>query len=227
MFGFILVNKPKGISSFRVVSVVRGIIRAITGQKLKVGHSGTLDPQASGLLLLAIGKATKEIPKQIKKDKTYLVTMYLGKTSTTGDSEGLIEYYSDKKPSIEDIEHVLNKFVGEINQTPPIYSAIKINGQRSYKLARKGEKPQLESRRVIIEHNKPLFYKYPLVVFESKVSSGTYIRSLVEDIGSKLETKAYMSDLVRTEIGNYKLGDALDFEKLNFDTIESKLFSIP
>jgi len=226
MQGLLLIDKPSGISSFRVVSRVRGIIRAQTNQKLKVGHSGTLDPMPTGLLLLAIGAHTKKLAELIKQDKTYEVTMYLGKVSTTGDSEGEVNDSSDIVPKKSQIKEVMKDFTGLIMQTPPIYSAIKINGQRAYDLARKGKQVKIEPRQVEIKSIKLTDYEYPLVKFTAEVSSGTYIRSLVQDMGSQLGSGAYMSDLRRTKIGPYKLEDAVVLDDLDYSKIEQHLFTL-
>jgi tRNA pseudouridine55 synthase len=213
--GILLVDKPEGVSSFGVVSKVRGCARALTGiKKIKVGHSGTLDPAATGLLVIAVGSYTKRIPELIKKDKTYEVTMRLGQTSTTADKEGDITVVSDTIPTIAQLEAALQAFVGDIMQTPPAFSAIKVNGQRAYDLARKGHEVKLEPRPAKIYSTTLISYEYPFVRFDSEVGSGTYIRSLVEDIGAKLGTGAYMSDLRRTKVGQFNLEEAVELSKI-------------
>lgn len=222
-----MIDKPAGISSFKVVSRVRGIIKSHTGDKLKVGHSGTLDPMATGLLLLAIGSTyTKKLTGLVKKDKTYEATMFLGKTSTTGDSEGQITEKSAIVPAKNQITEALHKFTGVIRQTPPIYSAIKVNGQRAYDLARRGKKVQLEPRKVEIMSIQLLDYDYPLVNFRCEVSSGTYIRSLVEGIGKHLKCGAYMSGLRRTKIGEYGIDDAVLIDGLDYSKISKHIFTL-
>ncbi len=224
--GFLLVNKPAGISSFGAVYKVRKLLKDITGEKYKVGHSGTLDPAATGLLILAIGKSTKLIPGLITNNKEYLVTMMLGFKSTTGDSEGEISKISKIQPDIAQVEQAMKQFVGDITQTPPIYSAVKVNGQRAYKLARQGKQPEIKPRIVNIEYIKDVKYVYPNISFLCKVSSGTYIRSLVEDIGKKLDTEAYMTSLCRTTIGDYSLGDAIDLDKISTENLQKNLFTL-
>lgn len=226
MEGYLLIDKPKGISSFGVVARIRWLIKSETGHKVKVGHSGTLDPSATGLLILAVGSYTKKLSDLIKKDKTYEVTMLLGQTSTTGDAEGEINQISSKKPTEIDIKKALQALEGDIMQTPPAFSAIKINGQRAYSLARKGQMVKLTPRPVKIYSNELTFYKYPTVNFISKVSSGTYIRSLVEDLGKNLGTSAYMSDLRRTKIANYNIEQAKKIEDLNIETISKHLITL-
>ena len=223
MQGFLLVDKPTGISSFGVVARVRGIIKAQTGQKLKVGHSGTLDPAASGLLILAIGAYTKKIPQLIKQDKTYEAEITLGKTSSTGDKEGELTKISNKKPSVLQIKETLKLYSGQIEQTPPIYSAIKINGVRAYHLARQEKQFDMPKRLVIIHKIELINYDYPNLIIKTDVSSGTYIRSLVEDIGSTLKIGAYTSDLRRISIGEYQVDSAISLEGLTYTQIEQAL----
>jgi tRNA pseudouridine55 synthase len=215
MDGVLLVDKPKGWTSFDVVAKVRGVIRRETGQKKpKVGHTGTLDPLATGLLVLLLGSYTKKATELSKLDKIYQVTMKLGEISTTADEEGEKTKTSREKPEVNTIEQVMKQFTGEIEQVPPIYSAIKVEGQRAYKLARAGKEVKLEPRTVKIYSIKLIDYTYPTMKFITKVSSGTYIRSLVEDIGKQLGTGAYMSDLRRTQVGEFELKDAVLIEDL-------------
>ena len=212
--GILLVDKPKGWSSFDVVAKVRSVLKKETGKKIKVGHTGTLDPEATGLLIIVVGSYCKRASEFSKLDKTYEVTMKLGETSSTGDSEGVITTVSNRNPTIDELETACKTFVGEIMQTPPVYSAIKINGQRAYKLARKGQKVEIEPRKITIYSLEMTDYSYPFVKFTTKVSSGTYIRSLVEDIGKKLGTGAYMSDLRRTYVGNFSIDQATAIEDI-------------
>jgi tRNA pseudouridine55 synthase len=226
MNGILLIDKPEAISSFGVVAKVRGILRAKTGiKKIKVGHTGTLDPAATGLLILAVGNYTKNVPELIKQDKIYQVTMCLGKESSTGDKEGEISQVSATKPTKEQIELALANFTGEIMQTPPRFSAIKINGQRAYDLARKGQEVVLEPRKVKIYSNELAEYIYPIVKFSSHVGSGTYIRSLVADVGNYLGVGAYMSDLRRTQIGSYSIDNSVSLESLNTENIQNYFLS--
>ena len=257
----ILIDKPAGISSFGVVAKVRGYLRAKYGKKVKVGHTGTLDPFATGLLILLTGKMTKRSGEFLKLDKVYEATLRLGYTSTTGDPEGEITKYiptNDESggviskhckganshfdnghgrvsgteipgrvrltrcenddcepctsrngtPDLSTIKSVLRPFTGKIEQTPPRYSAIKINGQRAYKLARKGADFEMPTREVEIYDIETLEYRYPELRVRCHVSSGTYIRTLAEDIGKALNTGAYLTALRRTQIANYKVADA-------------------
>jgi tRNA pseudouridine55 synthase len=223
MDGLLLVDKPAGWTSFDVVAKLRGLIRAETGQKIKIGHTGTLDPMATGLLVLVLGSYTKRAGEFSKLDKTYEAELTLGRVSTTGDGEGELTQKSTHQPTLEEIQKVLNKFVGEINQVPPAFSAIKVGGQRAYKLARAGKKVVIEPRQVKIYSITNLKYDYPKLRFVTEVSSGTYIRTLAEDIGQKLSTGAYLSDLRRTEVGKFDVKDARQLGKLNFQTLESHL----
>lgn len=212
----ILVDKPKGWTSFDVVGKIRSNLRKKTGQKIKVGHAGTLDPLATGLLIILVGRATKSQDNFMKKDKVYEVEMKLGENSVTADEEGEKTKVSDYQPEMEEVLKVIRSFVGEISQIPPAYSAIKINGQRAYKLARAGKDVEIEPRKVTIYSVDDIKYEYPIVSFTTKVSSGTYIRSLVTDIGEKLKTGAYMTNLRRTKIGDFSLVDAKsDIDNLN------------
>lgn len=227
MQGILLVDKPKGWTSFDAVNYVRKIVATAEGKKpknTKVGHTGTLDPLASGLLVLLVGKDyTRRAGELSKADKTYEVTMRLGQTSTTGDGEGEKISGNGRVPNQEEVEAALKGFVGEGMQTPPQYSAIKVNGQRAYHLARQGKPVTLEPRKIIIRNIRLKKYVYPLVEFTAEVSSGTYIRSLVEDVGRALGTGAYMSDLCRTRVDEFSLTDAIAVQQLDADTVASRL----
>ena len=207
-----LIDKPAGMSSFGVVARVRRKLRETHGKKVKVGHTGTLDPFATGLLIILAGKATKKSDEFLKKDKEYEATILLGKTSTTGDIEGEISDVSEKVPSLDEVKKACEKFVGEIEQTVPVFSAVKINGERAYKLARKGKEVEMPTRKVTIFSLEILEYKYPELKIRTHVSSGTYIRTLGEDIGKALETGAYLTALRRTKIADYSVEDALKLD---------------
>lgn len=227
--GILLVDKPKTWTSFDVVNFVRRIVANANGTKprnTKVGHCGTLDPLATGLLVLVVGKEyTRRAGEFTKKDKIYEVELKLGETSTTGDAEGELTSVSDAIPAENAVLEALDTFQGEIMQTPPIYSAMKVNGQRAYKLARAGKEVELEARPVTIHQNQLTSYEYPIIKFTSHVSSGTYIRSLVEDIGKQLETGAYMTELRRTSIGDFSIADAISVENLDAEIIQKNLIS--
>ena len=208
----IFVDKPSGMSSFGAVARVRRILTQREGHKVKVGHTGTLDPFATGLLILLAGKATKKAPELTKKDKVYEATIRLGATSTTGDPEGEITETGAKLPTREEIEAVLPQFRGEIQQTPPAFSAIKVNGQRAYKLARAGKDVEIPSRTVTIYELGILDYDAPLLKIRTHVSSGTYIRTLAEDLGKALGCGAYCAELRRTKIADYDITELPLFE---------------
>jgi len=227
MQGILLVDKPAGWTSFDVVNYVRRMVANAEGKRpksVKVGHTGTLDPFATGLLVLLIGKDyTKRAGELSKANKTYEVTMRLGQTSTTGDPEGELQFVGKQIPSLEEIETAIQQFIGEISQTPPAYSAIKINGQRAYKLARAGKEVIIEPRKVTISSLAIANYAYPEVKLTTEVSSGTYIRALVEDIGKKLETGAYTTALRRSKVGEFDIKDATPVKEKDLTNLLIKL----
>lgn len=213
-----LVDKPAGWTSFDVVAKIRNTLeknyREKTGKrkKFKVGHAGTLDPFATGLLVILLGDECKNAQNYLKLDKTYEFTAELGKTSTTGDPEGELTEVNDNKPSSEEIEKALKKFTGEISQKPPAYSAIKVDGKRAYKLAREGKEVEIPARKVTINKLERVDYEYPYLKCVCDVSSGTYIRTLVEDIGKELSTGAFCKELRRTKVGEWQIENAKTLE---------------
>jgi tRNA pseudouridine55 synthase len=221
--GIILIDKPAGWTSFDVVAKVRGMIRKRyldkgekpTKRQLRVGHAGTLDPFATGLLIILLGDECKNASQFLKLDKVYEATIRLGQTSTTGDPEGDITDISSEKPSPEAIEAALGRFRGEITQVPPIFSAIKVGGQRAYKLAHRGEAVEMPPRQVTVHSLELVSYAYPELRIRAHVSSGTYIRTLAEDIGKALGTGAYCSWLRRTNIASYDIKNATAVEALD------------
>jgi tRNA pseudouridine55 synthase len=231
----LLIDKPKEWTSFDVVAKIRGILRSLHPQnqstesvlakvkppKIRVGHAGTLDPLATGLLVILVGKATKRQDDYMKKDKVYEVTVRLGSTSNTGDDEGEKTHVSDDIPSLDEVRKTILQFIGKIQQIPPAYSAIKIDGQRAYKLARAGKDVQIKPRGVTIYSIEQIEYEYPMLTFTTKVSSGTYIRSLVTDIGERLRVGAYMSDLRRTQIGDFDVADAMTIDQMTPEHLSS------
>ena len=212
MEAIIFVDKPSGMSSFGVVARVRRILSQQEGHKVKVGHTGTLDPFATGLLILLAGKATKKAPELTKKDKVYEATIRLGETSTTGDPEGETVKTDAKLPTKDEIEKALRQFTGKIEQRPPAFSAIKINGQRAYKLARAGKDFEIPTRTIEIYELELVDYNEPELKIRTHVSSGTYIRTLAEDIGKALGCGAYCSELRRTKIADYDIAELPLFE---------------
>ncbi len=218
MNGLLLVNKPIGISSFDVIRA----LRRQTGVR-KIGHAGTLDPLASGLMLMLFGTACKQAQVLTKLDKRYEAVARLGLTSTTGDEEGEKLAGTDRVPTADEVQAALRQLTGEITQVPSAYSAIKIDGQEAYKRMRAGEKVVMPSRQVTVYENTLQSYEYPAVEFGARVSSGTYIRTLAQDMGEILGTGAYLTGLVRTQIGDYFLHDAVVLEEANEALVSQNL----
>lgn len=206
--GILLIDKPAGMSSFGVVARIRRVLSAQAGKKIKVGHTGTLDPFATGLMILVVGKECKNAGQYSKLDKVYEATFRLGQTSSTGDPEGEITDISNRQPSRQDIEKAASQFTGDIMQRPPIFSALKIGGQRAYKLARDGQTVDIPERPVTIHSLEVVDYAYPDIKIRTHVSSGTYIRSLAVDMGQALGTGAYCSQLRRTAISKWDVTQA-------------------
>lgn len=207
--GILLVDKPAGMSSFKVVAIVRSRLTKHYGRKIKVGHTGTLDPFATGLMILVIGKECKNAANYSKLDKVYEASFILGAKSTTGDPEGEITQVSDEIPTEDALRQAVRSFKGEITQRPPMFSAIKIDGQRAYKLAREGKQFEVPLRNVKINEIELISYNYPRFEIRADVSSGTYIRTLAEDIGEYLGVGAYCKDLRRTSINKWRVEDAI------------------
>jgi tRNA pseudouridine55 synthase len=220
--GFILINKPIGPTSHDIVSQ----LRKITGIK-KIGHAGTLDPFASGLLIVAIGReATRGIDKFVKLDKEYLAVLKLGAVSDTYDPEGKIEIKNNiAAPAESKIVAVLEKFLGEQEQVPPMFSAKKINGQKLYNLARQGKIVQRQPNKIKIYNLEIVNYCWPKLTLKIRCSSGTYIRSLGNDIGESLGCGAYVAELTRTIVGSYLLDDCVDIETVDKKNWTKYLFS--
>ncbi len=222
MDGFLNVHKPTGMTSYDVVHQIKRI-----ASEPHVGHGGTLDPLASGVLLVALGKMTRLLEYVLKRDKSYRATLELGKTSDSYDREGKIEIRNTpRQPELQEVENVLNGFVGKIEQLPPAFSAVHIDGTKAYKLARKGVLFTTPSREIEIYGIQLLRYRYPLVEMDVSCSTGTYIRSLAHDIGQTLETGAILSELCRLSIGEkIKLENAVPLETLTTETLPSFLMS--
>jgi tRNA pseudouridine55 synthase len=205
----IAINKPIGPTSFDIVAKVR----KITNTK-KVGHAGTLDPLASGVLVVAVGREdTKKISSIVEKEKEYVAEVTLGEESSTDDNEGEKLLINGSVPELGDIKAVLLHFIGEIYQVPPIFSAMKINGKRAYKLAREGKEVEMKSRKVEIKEIELLEYTYPILKIRVVTGPGVYIRSLARDIGRELGTGAYMSGLIRTRVGEFTIDKAKTIEE--------------
>lgn len=215
--GIILIDKPTEMTSFGVVARVRRVLTQAAQKKVKVGHTGTLDPFATGLMILVVGKECKNAEKYSKLDKVYEATFHLGQISTTGDTEGELTDVSDIKPTQAQVESALVRFQGEIMQRPPIFSAIKIDGKRAYKLARDGQEVEIPERKITIHSLELIDYAYPELKIRTHVSSGTYIRSLCVDIGTILGTGAYCTALRRTKIADYDITQAKQLSDLGID----------
>ncbi len=212
--GILLVNKPKGMTSHDVVDAAR----AALGIR-KIGHAGTLDPMATGLLILLVGSATKLSNRFSGLDKDYEATMCLGKITSTGDAEGKILEERPVEVSEEDVRAAFERFVGEIEQVPPMVSAIRHKGKRLYELARKGIVVERKPRRVTIYKLEITRLNLPEIDFFVSCSKGTYIRKLCEDIGEALGCGAYQSRLHRVRIGNFHITDAVNVEDINEDSV--------
>jgi len=219
------IYKPKGPTSNDIVQK----IRRITGIK-KVGHAGTLDPLATGVLVVGVGReATKKLGDIVKKEKEYIATIKLGMTSTTDDAEGSKqkilepavsteasrEGWAEGHPKLPKIKTTLKQFQGKIKQVPPIFSAIKVKGKEAYKLARKGQKPKLEARLVEIKKIEILTYRWPYLKLKVITGPGFYVRSLARDIGEKLQTGAYLSNLERTRVGQFTKEKSIKLDQLH------------
>lgn len=210
MDGILIINKPKGYTSHDIVNVLRKKLNT-----RKIGHTGTLDPNATGVLPILIGQATKVSKYLIEHNKEYIAELKLGEQTTTGDLEGkIINKKEVKDINKERIEEVLKKFIGEQLQTPPIYSAIKVNGKKAYEYARSNEAVVLEPRKVNISNIKLLDYKDNVITYKVNCSKGTYIRVLCEEIAQNLGTLGTMQNLVRTKVDKFKIEDAIELEKV-------------
>ena len=220
MFGFLNVYKPKGKTSHDVVAILRRVTKI-----KQIGHTGTLDPFAEGVLPICIGKATRLI-EYLNDDKAYIGTVQLGKSTTTYDLEGETVDVSDKTPDLEEIENELNNFRGDIEQLPPIYSAIKVNGKKLYEYARKGEEVEIKPRSVNISDLKILNYDQENRILELyiKCSKGTYIRSIAHDLGKNLGCFGHLIKLVRVKAGDFEVENSIKLEDLtDIETVQKHL----
>lgn len=210
-------KKPYGWTSFQVVSKVRSAIsKKLHVKKMKVGHAGTLDPLATGVLIVCTGKSTKLIDELQSHTKEYIATLKLGATTPSYDKETEEDaVYPTEHITKELVETVLQRFIGTIEQTPPEYSAVKINGKRAYEFARKGKSVELKPKTLVIDSIELLECNFPEIVIRVVCSKGTYIRALARDIGRELQSGAYLTGLVRTRIGEYKIDECLDPETFN------------
>jgi tRNA pseudouridine55 synthase len=219
MFGLLNLCKPSGLTSRDVVNRVQRLVKPH-----KVGHAGTLDPLASGVLVVCVGPATRLIEYVQRMPKRYLATFLLGRESETEDIEGAVTELADPPvPTAEQVRGVLPRFVGCIQQLPPAYSALKVDGKRAYALARRGEAPDLQPRPIEVHSIDLVDYSYPQLLLDIRCGSGTYVRSLGRDIARALGTQAVMSALVRTEIGPFQNTGALRGDDITPQSIDREL----
>jgi len=224
MFGFLDINKPAGPTSHDIVAAVRRHL----GRKVKVGHAGTLDPFADGVLVVCVGQATRLADYVQAQAKRYRAEITLGATSSTDDPEGEILLWPDVTPPAADATaSVIKNFVGEIEQVPPAHSAVHVNGERAYKLARAGHDVELSARKVSIHSIDLVRYDYPTLTIDVSCGSGTYIRSLARDIGEALGVGGYCSRLTRTAVGSFSIDDAVAIEDISpIDCLISPLVAL-
>lgn len=219
-FGILNINKPKGITSHDVVSRLRKILNM-----KQIGHTGTLDPIAQGVLPICIGKATRII-EYLSTNKSYKATAILGIGTNTYDLEGEIIYKKPTKVSKQEVEKALSNFEGEIEQTPPAFSAIKVKGKKLYEYARKGQDIEIPKRKIKITQIELIDFKegeYPEIVFNVDCSGGTYIRSIIHDIGEELGCKAVMADLIRTGSGGFNIENSITLDEVDASNIINPL----
>lgn len=222
MEGIIIIDKPKGYTSHDIVNIVRKKLNI-----KKVGHTGTLDPNATGVLPILVGEATKVSKYLVEHNKTYLATLKLGERTSTGDEEG--EILEEKEiPKLDEIyiNTILQKFIGKQMQTPPMYSAIKINGKKAYEYARDGERIKIEPREIEIKSICLINFANGEIEFKVECSKGTYIRTLCEDIAEQMKTVGYMKNLIRIQVDIFAINQAITIEELNKDKIREKIISI-
>ena len=213
--GIIPVNKPQDWTSFDVVNKIKHLLKI-----KKVGHLGTLDPMATGVLLVTVNKATKLFDLMQEKKKTYIAKFEFGYSTDTLDATGKIEQQTDNLPSIEMLNSIKADFIGEIDQIPPKYSAKSINGKRAYVLARQNIEFEISAKKVKIYDIDFIEYKHNVLTLKIVCGSGTYIRSLCRDIAKKVNSLATMTGLVRTDVGNFNIKNCIDINKLTSDNIK-------
>jgi len=224
MEGVLLANKPKGPTSFQIVK----LLRRVTGAR-KIGHTGTLDPQARGLLLLVFGKATKSVERLQGLTKGYIAKILLGSSTDTDDVSGKIISQKDIAPiSLERLDAILTEFEGKIKQIPPRFSAVKYKGRRAYTLARLGQEFSLKEKEVEIDNIDIIYYEHPFLRVRVDCSKGTYIRALARDIGIRLSSCATLFSLTRYRIGKWTLADSLNIDELKSkELVERNILSVP
>ncbi len=222
--GWLIIDKPYQMGSTAVVGRLKRILHPS-----KIGHAGTLDPLATGVLPIALGQATKTIPYVMDGDKTYQFEVTWGSETETDDLEGAVVHASDKRPSLEEVKAVIPSFCGQIEQVPPVYSALKVNGKRAYELARAGEKVVLKPRLITVHELKILSYTEQKTLFEVRCSKGTYVRSLGHDLGRKLGCFGHVSSLRRTKCGPFDLSHSIlleIFEKEEYNASDLSLIPV-
>lgn len=223
MNGVIIINKPKSYTSHDIVNIIRKKLNI-----KKVGHTGTLDPNATGVLPILIGQATKISKYLIEHNKTYIATLKLGEARETGDSDGkiIMQDTNLKNYSMEEIENVLKSFLGKQKQTPPIYSAIKVNGKKLYEYARENKEVEITKRDIEIYDIFLKQYDNNQIIFQVECSKGTYIRVLCEDIAKKLGTIGYMKELQRIKVDTFLLNEAIELDDLDIRKARENLITI-
>ncbi|MCX6809162.1 MAG: tRNA pseudouridine(55) synthase TruB [Candidatus Berkelbacteria bacterium] len=203
--GIFNIYKPNGPTSHDMVDKVR----KLSGER-RIGHAGTLDPLASGVLVVAVGREfTKQINTIVKKEKEYVSEFTFGMTSTTDDEEGEKTEISTSPVILTDIKKALKKFEGEVLQTPPDFSAVKISGKTAYQLSRQGKSVELQPKKVLIKKNEIISYNWPILKLKITTGPGVYIRAIARDLGNELKCGAYMSELTRTRVGDYRISDSI------------------
>jgi len=212
----LVLNKPLDWTSFDLVNKVRIMLcRLMKIKKLKIGHAGTLDPKATGVMVLCSGKLTKQIDEIQADEKEYVALLKVGATTPSFDLETEEdEQFATAHITRETLENVLPSFVGAIEQIPPAYSAIKVDGKRAYKLARKGKEVELKAKMLVVKEIEILRFEMPEIELRIVCSKGTYIRALARDIGKALNSGAYLKGLIRTRIGEYSIDQSLDLTEL-------------
>ena len=221
MIGWVNLNKPRGMTSRQAIDFVKRV-----AQRAKIGHAGTLDPLASGVLVVGVGPATRLIQYVHRFSKTYRAVFLLGRRSVTEDVTGdVVELEAPPIPTLGSIQAAAARLTGKILQRPPAFSALKVDGQRAYELARRGVEPELAPREIEVQRLDVVGYAYPEMVLDIECSSGTYVRSLGRDLAEKLETAAVMSNLVRTSVGPFGLDAAIDPEQLTAENLAENLLS--
>jgi tRNA pseudouridine55 synthase len=219
MHGLLNIDKPTGVSSRYVVSQIESAIRP-----LAVGHAGTLDPLATGVLVVCVGRGTKLVDYLHRFSKTYEATFLLGRSSDTEDVTGIIQPLTKpREPAREEIEQAVPQFLGEIQQQPPAFSALHVSGRRAYKLARKGHVVELQPRTIVVQRFELQRYDYPELHVEIECGSGTYVRSLGRDLARAVGTEAVMSQLRRTHVGPFEVACAISPEQVCSDNLAALL----